>query len=209
MSSPPVRATLISLVLGVAALVAVGSANASQVLVDVSAPQQATVGEAVEISATLRSADDGLPLVDTPVVFSTRGSFGGVSGDIQLGRAVTDERGVATLRYQPRLAGDREIRVEYMAPGESEPQVASATISVTGAPQLHRSVSGVQIPVLNSWLIIGVMTTVWSILFFVALRTIAIASAGSETWPKDGRSRGNPLGPPTAGRGNGMGFHHD
>ena len=204
-----IRATLISLAVGAALSAVAGGANASQVSIGISAPEQAAVGDRIEVSATLQSTDDGRPLADTPVIFYTRGSIGGVTSDVELGRAVTDGEGIATLSYQARAAGEREIRVEYLAPGESEPQFASATISVTGAPQLHRSVSGVQIPVLNSWLIIGVMTTVWSILFFVALRTIAIAGAGSETWPKDGRSRGNPLGPPTAGRGNGMGFHHD
>jgi len=188
MSSAPVKATLISLALGVAALAVAGSANASQVVVDISAPQQATVGDAIEISATLRSADDGRPLADAPVVFSTRGSFGGVSGDIELGRAVTDQRGVATLNYQARAAGDREIRVEYLAPGESEPHVAATTISVAGVSQLHRPTAGVQIPGLNAWLIIAVITAVWSILFFVALRVVGIAGAGGETSHQHGAS---------------------
>ncbi len=183
MMSLAIKTTLISLTLGVAMLALAGTASASHVKVDISAPQQGAVGDAIRVDATLRSADTGLPLANTPVSFYTEGSFGGVTGEIELGRAVTDQNGIATLSYQPRSVGDHEIRISYVAPGESEPEVAVTTISVAGASQLHRSTAGIQVPGLNVWLIMAVLTIVWSILFIIGLHIVAIARAGSDVAP--------------------------
>lgn len=162
-----------------------GTASASHVLVEVAVPEQAAVGNAAAVQVSLRSADDGLAVANAPVVFYTDASFGGVSGEVELGRAVTDENGVATLNYQPRSAGEHEVRVEYVTPGDSEPEVAATSITVVGASQLHRSTAGVQVPGLNVWLIIALVTGVWAILFSVGLRVVAIARAGSdETVPE-------------------------
>jgi uncharacterized membrane protein len=49
-----------------------------------------------------------------------------------------------------------------------------------GNVQLHRSTAGVNIPGLNVWLLIALVTTVWAILLSVALRVIAISRAGGD-----------------------------
>jgi len=180
------RAILIKTVLVAVAVVGglfalAGTASASHVKVEISAPNEATVGNAVMVQASLRSADEGLPLANAPVAFYTEGSFAGVSGEVELGTAVTDENGVAILRYEPRSAGEHQIRVEYLTPGEAEPETAVAgVISAAGTSQLHRSTSGIQVPGLNVWLIIALVTAVWSILFSVGIRVVAIARAGSD-----------------------------
>jgi hypothetical protein len=180
MKSAGVKAILVVVALAGAAFALAGTASASHVVVNIATPHEATVGDAVAVQATLRSADEGLPIANTPVVFSTEGSFAGVSGQVELGRAVTDENGVATLNYVPRSAGDHEIRVQYETPGASEPEVATTSVSVSGSAQLHQSTAGVRVPGLNSWLIIALVTVVWSILFSVGLRGVAIARAGSD-----------------------------
>lgn len=166
-----------------------GRASAFHVEAEVSVPTEATVGQPMEVQAALRSADDDLPLVGTPVIFSTDASFGGVEGEVELGRSVTDENGVATLTYEPRSASVHELRIEYILPGDSEPEVATTPISVTDpGSQLHQSTAGIQIPGLNVWLLIALVATVWAILLSVALRVIAIARDGSltETGPATG-----------------------
>jgi hypothetical protein len=45
---------------------------------------------------------------------------------------------------------------------------------------LYRSTAGIQVPGLNVWLIVAVVSTVWLILFSVAVRVIAIARAGDD-----------------------------
>lgn len=183
MKAIPIKTVLVAAaVAGVLfALAGAGSASASHVVVEIAAPNQATAGNAVTVQASLHTADEGVPLANTPVAFYTDESFAGVSGEVELGTAVTDENGVAVLTYEPRSAGEHQIRVEYLTPGETEPETATASvISVASASQLQQSTSGVQVPGLNVWLIIALVAVVWLILFSVGIRVVAIARAGSD-----------------------------
>jgi hypothetical protein len=55
----------------------------------------------------------------------------------------------------------------------------TTSIAVEGsADQLYVQMAGIQVPGLNSWLIIGLLSVVWGILFFVAVAVIRIARAG-------------------------------
>lgn len=181
MKSIAIKVMLVSVALGAAVFALAGTAAASHVNAVITVPDKATVGQPVEVQVTLRSADEGLPVADVTVMFYTDASFGDVTGEVELGQAVTDKNGVATLTHEPRSASEHQIRIEYLPPGESEPEVATTSISVTGSTsQLHRSTAGVEIPGLNVWLIIALVSGVWAILFSVALRVIAIARAGAE-----------------------------
>jgi len=164
---------------GVLALALAGPAIASHIHVRATVPSEMTVGEMVRIPVALQEAD-GAPLRGTTVVFYLHAVFAGVTGEAEIGRAVTDENGVATLAYRPRLAGRHELRVEYVAPAEGEVEVVSTAFEVTGGEQLYRSAPGIDVPGLNVGLLMAVVTTVWSILLWVALRLVAISRAGSE-----------------------------
>lgn len=169
-----------ALALAAATIALAGPALASHVIVSATAPAEVTVGEVVSIPIALRDAD-GAPLQGTAVTFYLHAVFGGVTGEAEIGRAVTDESGVATLTYKPRLTGHHEIRIEYLAPGESEPEVATTAFDATGDVQLYRSSPGVTVPGLSVGLLMAVLTTVWTILFGIALRLVAIARAGHGT----------------------------
>lgn len=153
-------------------------AGATHVVVEVAAPQRLEVGQAGPLEVSLLSAEDGQALVGAPVTVSMDASFSDVAGEVELGRAVTDEHGTAVLPFEPRIAGEHTLRIEYLAPGEREAEVTTAAISVAGAAQVHRSASGVQIPGLNVWLIMAVVASVWAILFSVGVRVVFIARAG-------------------------------
>jgi hypothetical protein len=176
------KAMVVAVGVGVAIFALSGAAEASHVTVKVTTtPEQATVGRPAAVQISLRSAHGGLPVANTPVIFYEQESFGRVTGDVELGRAVTNQDGVAVLGYQPRSPGDHQIRVEYVTPGESQPEVASSSISVAaGASQLYRSTAGIHVPGLGAWLVIALVTLVWAILFSVALRVLAIARAGTD-----------------------------
>lgn len=181
MKSIAIKAILVSMALGVAVFSLGGTASATLVSAVITVPDEAAVGHPAAIQARLRTADEGVPVAGTTVTFFTHASFAGVSGEVELGRAVTDETGVATLTYEPRAASEHQIRIEYLPPGEEEPAVATTSISVIdGNTQLHRSTAGVDIPGLNVWLIIAIVSLVWAILLSVALRVIAIARAGGD-----------------------------
>ena len=177
--------------IGAAIFALAGTADASHAKLEVVAPTQLTVGNSVDVRAVLHSTDDGLGIAGATVAFYMDASFGGVDGEVMLGRAVTDEDGVALLSYQPRSAGEHQLRVEYLTPGGGEAEEATWSHTVTGATQqLYRSSAGIQIPGLNVWLLIAVVATVWAILLSVAVRVIAIAHAGSDEAPRAGLAGG-------------------
>lgn len=201
MKSIAVKVMVVLVALGVAVYALAGTANATHVSAVITVPEEVTVGQPSEIKAALRVADGGAAVAGTAVTFYMSASFGDVEGVVEIGRGVTDENGVATLEYEPRAAGNHEVRVEYVVPGETEPEVASTSISVAGGSQLHRSTAGVNIPGLNVWLIIALLTTVWAILLSVAVRVIAIAHAGgdAETVPEGATPQGQAERQPASG----------
>jgi len=156
-----------------------GSAIASHVDVSVATVGEVTVGETVAIPVALHTMD-GSPLAGTVVTFYLHMSFAGVEGEAEIGRAVTDEDGVASLAYRPRLAGHHELRMEYLAAGRSDIESTTTVIEVTGGAQLYHSPAGVDVPGVGVELLMVVLATVWSILFWVVLRIVAIARAGGE-----------------------------
>lgn len=164
---------------GVIAVVLTGPVLASHVHVSTTIPNSVTLGEMMLMPVALQ-AEDGAPLQGTTVVFYLDAAFAGVTGEAEIGRAVTDETGVATLAYRPRLAGHHEVRMEYLTPGEDTVEVVSAGFDVAGGEQLYRSAANVEIPGVGGELLMAVLGTVWSILLWVALRFIAIARAGGE-----------------------------
>ncbi len=172
-----VRTAIGFFAVGVLALALTGPALASHVRVRTTVPSDVTLGEMVHILVALQ-AQDGAPLRGTTVVFYLHAVFAGVTGEVEIGRAVADETGVATLAYRPRLAGHHELRVEYLTPGETTVEAVSMTFDVTGGGQLYRSAASVEIPGVSGGALMAVLGTVWLILFGVALKLVAIARAG-------------------------------
>ena len=156
-----------------------GPTIASHVHVSVATVDEVAIGETVAIPVALRTAD-GSPLAGTVVTFYLHMAFAGVEGEAEIGRVVTDESGVASLAYRPRLAGHHELRMEYLAAGATEVETTSTVIEVTGGAQLYHSPAGVDVPGVGVELLMVVLATVWTILFWVVLRLVAIARAGGE-----------------------------
>ncbi len=179
MNSMALRVLFSALVVGAAGFAIAQSAFAAHLVVEVSALDQLEVGQPAELRVALSSIDGAQHPANVAVTVYTEVSFGGVTGEVMLGTALTDANGVALLDFEPRLAGEHELRIEYLHSGDVEPGVATAMVTVAGASQLHHSTAGIQIPGLNVWLIIALVGSVWSILFSVGLRVLAIARAGA------------------------------
>ncbi len=151
------------------------TANAAHVVATITTPDVFEVGQPGQLQVTLLS--DNQPVAGTVITVYTDASFGGVTGQVEIGTIVTNENGLALFEYEPRHASDHAIRMEFLAPGDTEPTSIGATIEVTGTLQLHRSTAGIQIPGLNVWLIIAFVSSIWFLLFSVAWRVFAIAQA--------------------------------
>jgi hypothetical protein len=164
--------------------------QASQVEVEISAPKEGQVGHEVQIRVTLRSSGDGVPIADAEVTLLREASFARVVGDVELARAATDQNGVAILLYEPTVAGEQNLKLEYTPPDGAEPQTAALTISVAEGPQIQRSSAGIRVPGLNVWALIAVLSAVWAILFTTALLMVRIGRIGAEEGAHADQTRG-------------------
>lgn len=165
------------LAIGAIAWAMAAPAFASHVAASTTVPADGKVGEVLRIAVDLR-AQDGTQLPGTTVTFYLHMAFAGVAGEAEIGQAVTDETGVASLAYRPRLAGHHELRMEYVTPGDGEVEVITTAFDVTGGEQLYHSAGGIDIPGVDVGLLMAVLALVWSILLWVALRLVSIARAG-------------------------------
>lgn len=179
------RGAMALLVVGTLAGALAAPVVASHVAVRTSFPGDGTVGQIVPLAVDLRTRDNA-PLAGTTVTYYLHVSFAGVEDETEIGRAVTDDNGVAEIQYRPRTAGLHEVRMEYMAPGAATAEELVATFDVAGGTQLVRSAGGVDIPGVNPGLLMAVLGTVWLILLSVAFRLVAIARAGDATEPPSG-----------------------
>lgn len=178
--SAMLKATAITLALGLALVAgaAWADAPATAVSLKLAAPTVTTLAKDTELSATLLRAD-ATPIRGAVVHFYADASFAGVNGRVHLGQATTDAQGVATIHYSPRHNGNLTVYAEFTGDGRYQAAESAATLQVTGSPPLYQETAGIQVPGLNSWLLIAVLTVVWAILFSVAIFILSIARAGA------------------------------
>jgi len=112
------------------------------------------VGEELTVKA-LVSQGGASPVPGVEVVFYTTAEFSNVHGEIELGRAVTDDEGVASLTYVPRSQGEQTIIVRYGA------EEAKATILISPALQLYEEEAGVNVPGIGVWLLASTVGAAW------------------------------------------------
>ncbi len=178
MNTISIIAVVAVLAIAIAVFGPAGTANAAHVVATITTPDVLEVGQPSQVQVTLLS--ESQPVPDTVVTVYTDASFGGVTGEVNIATTTTNENGVALFEYEPRHASDHNLRIEFLAPGDTEPSTATVTVSVVGASQLHQSHAGIQIPGLNVWLIIAIIGSVWTLLFSVGWRVFAIAQAGTD-----------------------------
>jgi uncharacterized protein (DUF58 family) len=167
-------------------------APAPSAVLEVTAVTEASVGEEVPLTASLFTAD-GKPMANATVRFYVRSSFVGVEGDMEIGRATTDANGFATIPYRPGREGEVTIRAELAGDGQVTAIETSTPLTVSGSRQVYVESAGIQVPGLGVWVLIAVLTGVWSILFIVALLIFLIAREGAREeepeWEKAARGR--------------------
>jgi hypothetical protein len=179
------RPALALLAVGAMTIILAVPVVASHLVVRTSFPSAATVGESVSLAVDLGTAD-GAPLAGATVTYYLHMSFAGVEGDGVIGRAVTDDAGVAAIHYLPRAAGLHEVRIEYLAPGAATIEEVLGTFDVAGGEQLYRSAGGVDIPGIGPGLLMAVLGGVWLILLSVAFRLVGIVRASGREDPSAG-----------------------
>jgi len=162
---------------------ATGSAAAAQAThVELSLPGEGKVGEESAVEALLAEVG-GSPIEGVEVVFYTPAEFANVSGEIEIGQAVTDEQGIASVAYMPRSWGEQTIIVRFAGNSQYAPAEISATILVEPGPQLYNEEAGVKVPGIGVWILAAALGAVWSIFLIVALLLGRIAQIGEGRFP--------------------------
>jgi hypothetical protein len=153
-------------------------ARANHGSIQLSVPGSASIGAPLELNARILSAEDGTAIAGVSVKVEYLAEFAGERSFVVLGRAITDEEGVADLQFEPRVAGEHELRVSYSLPGEDGTIVESMTVTVSDSDiQQYTAESGIHI-FGHEWILISVVATVWLVLLAVALGIADIARNG-------------------------------
>ncbi|MDO8473848.1 MAG: hypothetical protein Q7T05_08570 [Dehalococcoidia bacterium] len=138
------------------------------------------LGDTARIQASLRD-ERGNPVKQATLRLYTSATFMSTeSGAIEIGDAKTDENGVALFEYVPTRNVTMEVRAEYQGDSRYEPSQATTSFVVEGNRQLVLTEVGVKVPFLNKWLLVGLLSIIWSLYFFVVTRVLRIAQAPPE-----------------------------
>ena len=181
------RISALAVVGFIAALVALGAgstAHASHLHVSIAEVTPATVGVSSMLDATVTSADTEQPVAGVPVTFYVHATFGKADGFMEIGKGVTDSHGVAAISYAPRESGTHEIRVDYSTAAGGAAEQTTGSVAVNGAQaQMYTQTAGIQIPGVNSGLIILVLSIIWALLFGVGFTLVRIAASRGDDAP--------------------------
>lgn len=154
-------------------------------------PEAVDVGDMVTVQVVVQSAESRDRIPGATVVARRSAGIAGFSGEVEVARALTDEEGMARLSWVERGGLAESVTVAYSAPGdedfESEPL---AVYTVNPGPQLERSESGVQIPGLGAWVLIGVLAGTWAVIQFALVGPVHVARLSTEIEDRGESPRG-------------------
>ncbi len=118
----------------------------------VTAPKEAQAGKSILLAAYLRD-DQGKPVAGAPIKFFTKASFFS-QGLMEIGDAVTNKDGTATLETALRQSGEVQVAARY----ESVEAVTTLALSGVDKPFYQTSI-GIRMPSIGSELIVGPVIT--------------------------------------------------
>ncbi|MHC4066609.1 MAG: Ig-like domain-containing protein [Planctomycetota bacterium] len=124
--------------------------------------ESVTAGEPVIISAYLVDPA-GNPIRGVPINLSRNATFLNISGGVSLGTRLTDVTGLATVTYSPATEGEIAVTATFSGTEVFAPATASRTLEVMPGPGLYREVSPFRVPGTNVWMVVGILTAIWSV----------------------------------------------
>jgi hypothetical protein len=147
-------------------------------VIGVEYPETVSIGEVVTLSVVVTSAETNVRIPNAEVVARREITFAGVTDTVVLARSITDDAGVATLRWEEQMSGLHPVTIEYRGPEDSTPEAVE--IRVEGTDQVVRSTSGVRLPLVGGWVIILLLGATWSLILVSLWRVIMIARSSVE-----------------------------
>jgi len=160
---------LISLIAGLASIISMAGPAAAAPEIVVDAPSQVSVGDQIEISATI--TDDGSPVANADATVSYIAKIGGSSGWAVLTTARTDDNGKVTFSYLQAAVDASRMRVSLIDSSGKSLAETKFEVTVTDTNQQHASSAGVDVPILGVWWLLLVIGIVW-VLILIAVSNI-------------------------------------
>lgn len=152
------------------------AASADHLDIDTSAPDSVRAGDTVELRVVVKSSEGGDRVPGATVIAYREAAIVGVSGRVELARAVSNDQGIATLVWQARGGTSESVIVAYATQEdlvlESQPL---AVVTVGAGPQLVRSRAGVSIPGFGAWMLIALLVAIWGTIQFAMYGPVRIA----------------------------------
>lgn len=180
-------------ILGLAIVIVVALASSSiadHIEVEVDLDSVEVANDAVQMQVIVRTAS-GQRLPDATVIATRPASIVGVRGEVELARDVSDDLGIARLRWLERRAEPGPITLAYVAPGQTEFETTDLPLlDIVQTAQIERSTAGVAIPILGVWVLIALLVLVWGLVEYALLGTVRVAADGrSEAEFESGASK--------------------
>lgn len=135
-------------------------------------------GGAVRLRATL--ADDaGNPIPNVPVRFFVEAELAGTRGLMEIGSAVTDSRGVASLVYAPTFPGEQRLTARFEGVGLYAESEGTARLDVPDAvPAYTSGPPGLApLPRLAAAGLVALVLGVWATFAYVIYQVLRIRRA--------------------------------
>ncbi|MBI4202926.1 MAG: hypothetical protein HY532_07440 [Chloroflexi bacterium] len=148
---------------------------------------EATTGERLVVAAYLLDPF-GNPISGQTVSFSTDVDFLNIEGSIEIGRAVTDDQGLAYFLYIPKSVGERTITASFAGNSVFAPTSASAPLTVLEGSATYMEEYPFRIPGADIRLVVFALAVVWGLFLFVTVLFWLIRRAGEETSSVSGGS---------------------
>ena len=143
-------------------------------VIELTMPDEGAVGQEMTVAARLADRS-GSPVVGVEIVVQASLEFLNTSGDVDLGRGMTDEHGTTVLSFVPLTEGDTEILAIFDGTAAYGTAFGSATVHIQEGPPQYVDEAGIKVPGINVSLLVAVLGTVWGTYFIVMFRVFLIA----------------------------------
>jgi hypothetical protein len=157
------------------------SVNADHIEIEAIFPESVATGDVIDVRVIVRTAS-GQRIADATVIALEEATFTGVTDQVEIARGITNELGVATLRWQVRTASSLAITLQWATPGDPEFETEQVPpVDVTAGAQLERSTSGVKIPGFGAWVLIALLVGVWGLIQFALAGPVRVAAGSTDS----------------------------
>ena len=167
---------------GVALAENTSSQDTASYTITIEVPEQIEAGQTLTLIAQVRENLYDDIVANARVDFFIKSDFF-ISGPVEIGEAVTDEKGLAKIDYIPNQPGVLQIVASYKAGDKFEPVEAERTVNITGSGKsLYQTEVGIRYP--NSFLIwmisiVIILFAIWSTFLFILYQVRNISSRGT------------------------------